>query len=91
MRKHFVQELEAVRENLIEMGENTVALLGEANRAVAGANGETAKHAHELEEQTDRQHRLIHDQCLNLITLQAPVARDAGWSRASWTRSSIWS
>ncbi len=27
--------------------------------------------------QTDHQHSLIHDQCLNLITLQAPVARDA--------------
>ena len=33
--------------------------------------------ASELEAQTDHQHRLIHDQCLNLITLQAPVVRDA--------------
>ena len=31
----------------------------------------------ELEAKTDHQHRLIHDQCLNLITLQAPVASDA--------------
>ncbi len=30
-----------------------------------------------MESQTDHQHRVIHDQCLNLITLQAPVARDA--------------
>jgi phosphate transport system protein len=77
MRQHFVQELEAVRQNLIEMGENTVALLAEANRAIAGANGDTAEHASELEAKTDHQHRLIHDQCLSLITLQAPVARDA--------------
>ena len=33
--------------------------------------------ARELEAETDHQHRLIHDQCLDLITLQAPVARDA--------------
>ncbi|MGP0075439.1 MAG: phosphate signaling complex PhoU family protein [Bryobacteraceae bacterium] len=77
MRKHFLEELEEVRQNLIEMGENTIALLGEANRAIAGANGDTAEHASELEAQTDHQHRLIHDQCLSLITLQAPVARDA--------------
>ena len=38
--------------------------------------GPSAK-ASELEAQTDHQHRLIHDQCLNIITLQAPVARDA--------------
>jgi len=77
MRKHFVEELEAVRQNLIDMGENTIALLAEANRAIAGANGDTAEHASELEAQTDHQHRMIHDQCLSLITLQAPVARDA--------------
>jgi phosphate transport system protein len=77
MRRHFVEELEAVRQNLIEMGENTIALMAESNRAIAGANGGTAEHASELEAQTDHQHRLIHDQCLSLITLQAPVARDA--------------
>jgi len=77
MRTRFVEQLEAVRQNLIEMGENTIELLGESNRAMSGANGDTAEHASELEAQTDHQHRLIHDQCLNLITLQAPVARDA--------------
>jgi phosphate transport system protein len=30
-----------------------------------------------LEARTDHQLRMIHDQCLSLITLQAPVARDA--------------
>jgi phosphate transport system protein len=77
MRRHFVEELEAVRQNLIEMGDTTIELMAEANRAIVGANGDTAEHASELEAQTDHQHRLIHDQCLSLITLQAPVARDA--------------
>jgi phosphate transport system protein len=77
MRTHVTQELETLRQNLIEMGETTRTLLAEANGAVVGAGPEAANRARELEAKTDQQHRLIHDQCLSLITLQAPVARDA--------------
>ncbi len=77
LRTHYVSELESVRRNLVEMGETTIALLGEAVRAVAEPSAELAERASELEAQTDHQHRMIHDQCLNLITLQAPVASDA--------------
>jgi len=77
MRTRYVTELESVRQNLIEMGATTLELLGEALRAVVNPNPESAAKASELESQTDHQHRVIHDQCLNLITLQAPVARDA--------------
>lgn len=75
-RQHYVNELESVRRNLIRMGDTTVALLSEAIRAIAGS-ADSAARASELEAQTDHQHRLIHDQCFSLITLQAPVARDA--------------
>jgi phosphate transport system protein len=77
MRAHYVRELESVRQNLVEMGETTLALLAEALSAVADPSPGAAARASELEAQTDHQHRLIHDQCLSLITLQAPVARDA--------------
>jgi phosphate transport system protein len=77
MRTRYAGELESVRQNLIAMGETTIALLGEGLRAVADPSPECAEKASELEARTDHQHRLIHDQCLNLITLQAPVARDA--------------
>ena len=77
MRAHYAGELEAVRQNLIAMGETTRALLAEGLRAVLDPNAGCAEKASELEAQTDHQHRLIHDQCLNLITLQSPVARDA--------------
>src|SRR5271157_1857207 len=76
-RTHYVSELESVRQNLIEMGETTISLLAEATGAVVNPNSASSARASELEAQTDHQHRLIHDQCLNLITLQAPVARDA--------------
>jgi phosphate transport system protein len=70
-------ELEAVRKNLIRMGETTVSLLSEALRAISEPGPASLERASELESQTDHQHRLIHDQCLSLITRQAPVARDA--------------
>jgi phosphate transport system protein len=77
MRTHYVQELESVRENLIQMGETTVSLLTEAIGSIANPTSGVSGRAAELEELTDRQHHLIHDQCLDIITLQAPVARDA--------------
>jgi phosphate transport system protein len=77
MRTQYVMELESVRQNLIRMGETTGALLGEALRAAVEPNPAALERASELESQTDHQHRLIHDQCLGLITRQAPVARDA--------------
>jgi phosphate transport system protein len=76
-RTHYVSELESVRQNLIAMGETTMDLLTEALRSVVDPNPATSARVSELESQTDHQHRIIHDQCLNLITLQAPVARDA--------------
>jgi len=75
-RQHYVNELESVRRNLVGMGDTTIALLTEAIRTISG-NANSAARASELEAQTDHQHRLIHDQCFSLITLQAPVARDA--------------
>jgi len=59
------------------MGETTIALLAEALSTVGDPRPGPSSRASELEARTDHQHRLIHDQCLNLITLQAPVARDA--------------
>lgn len=78
MRTHYVEELESVRENLTRMGDATILLLEQAISTVADPNTEPSERASELESRTDHYHRLIHDQCLNLITLlQAPVARDA--------------
>jgi len=75
-RTHLVQELESVRQSLIQMGETTLALLTEAILTVSGGDSGSAERASELEAKTDHQHRVIHDQCLRLIALQAPVARD---------------
>jgi phosphate transport system protein len=76
-RTLYMQELESVRQNLIQMGETTIALLTEATQAISGRNSDSAGRASELESNTDHRMRTIHDRCLSLITLQAPVARDA--------------
>ena len=76
-RARYSGELAAVRENLIAMGDTTISLLGESLRSISEPNPEFAATAAEMEALTDQQHRAIHDQCLSLITLQAPVARDA--------------
>jgi len=76
-RTQHLQELESVRQNLIQMGETTLALLTEAIRAVSGTEAGPAERASELEAKTDHQKRTIHDQCLSVIALQAPVSRDA--------------
>src|ERR1700693_2920370 len=77
MRTHYVEELESVRQDLVRMGETTLPLLTEALRAVADPRPGPSAKASELEAQTDHQHRVIHDRCLDIITLQSPVARDA--------------
>ena len=35
MRRHYIEELEAVRQDLVEMGQTTISLLDEVSRAVA--------------------------------------------------------
>jgi phosphate transport system protein len=77
LRIQYDRELESVRQSLVQMGETSLSLLAEALSALADPRPGPAARASELEAQTDHQHRLIHDQCLSLITLQAPVARDA--------------
>jgi len=77
IRTNYINELEAVRKNLVEMGETTILLFSEALNALADANPPSSARASELEARTDHQHRLIHDHCLKLITLQQPVASDA--------------
>ena len=76
-RAHYDEELESIRRNLIQMGETTESLLQEALSAVVEAQPPSLAKASELEAQTDHHHRVIHDQCLTLITRRAPVARDA--------------
>ena len=76
-RTHYLAELESVRRNFVEMSETVLTLFDDAVMTVLEPNPDSLAKASELEAETDHRHRLVHDQCLDLITLQAPVARDA--------------
>jgi phosphate transport system protein len=76
-RTLYFADLESLRRDLIDMGETTMMLFDEAVLALTEPSTKPTLRAGELEAKTDDQHRMIHDRCLNLITLQAPVARDA--------------
>jgi len=76
-RLHYQDELDSVRRHLIEMGDGTITLYTEVLSAIGKADRASAERAQELETKNDEQNRTIREECLNLITLQAPVARDA--------------
>jgi phosphate transport system protein len=76
-RTHYLAELDLVRKNVIEMGETALALFHEAVGRLSEPNTDHLAKASQLEAKTEHQHRLIHDQCLDVITLPAPVVRDA--------------
>lgn len=77
LRTHYVNELAAIRQSLVQMGETTLELVAEALKVLSDSPRASSARASDLEKQTDDQYRTIRNQCLNLITLQAPVAGDA--------------
>jgi phosphate transport system protein len=77
MRSHFAEELESVRRNMLLMGDLTLESVSYALKCVVKTEGATYEEASELEFRIDDLNRSIHNECLNILTLQAPVARDA--------------
>jgi len=88
---HYLEELEWVRRNLVEMGETTLALFDDAVGMISEPNSDRTAKASELEAKTDHQHRLIRDQCLNVITLRHRWRGTPGLLPGRSTQSSIWS
>jgi phosphate transport system protein len=76
-RIHYQDELELVRQHLIQMGETTIDVYSEALGGIGKCDRESSERAQDLETKTDHQNRMIHEECLSLITLRSPVARDA--------------
>jgi phosphate transport system protein len=77
LRQRFVSELEDARKELIRMGEMVEAALGGAVSGLLESSRGGAQAARELEPQIDAMHRSIHQKCLELVVLEAPVATDA--------------
>ena len=77
MRAHFVEELQAVHQNMISMGELTLKSVAHAINCLTKAEGATYEQATELESKIDESSRSVHDQALKILILQSPVAGDA--------------
>jgi phosphate transport system protein len=77
MRHHFIEELEALRNNFLSMGDLTLESVANAIKCIRKMDGTTFDHAKQIEARINASNRLVYDQALRILTLQAPVASDA--------------
>lgn len=76
MRKEYFEQLESVREELVEMTELVRQAMALATQALLEANIELADQVIESDKEIDSLNADVEDRALELITLQAPVATD---------------
>ncbi|MFZ1362657.1 MAG: phosphate signaling complex protein PhoU [Candidatus Nanopelagicales bacterium] len=76
MRKEYFQELESLRDQLVDMTELVRKAMSSATQALLEANIELADQVIENDTAIDSLNADVEDRALELITLQAPVATD---------------
>ena len=76
MQRHFVQEIEGLKTNLIKMGSFAEQAIAEAIRALLEGKKELAQRVIEQDKQIDLFEILIDDAVFDLLALQQPVASD---------------
>ena len=76
-RAHFVEELEAIHQSMLSMGELTLRSIGSALKCLTNTGGATFEEVTALESEIDEANTIIHDRALKILILQSPVAGDA--------------
>lgn len=76
MRNRFDRQLSTLNDELIEMGSMIEKSIETAIKALVNQDVDLARHAIEVDEEIDRQERIIEDLCLKLLLQQQPVAKD---------------
>jgi len=76
MQRHFVQELEAVKTNLIKMGSFAEEAIAQSIRALQERNAELAREIIAQDERINAMEIAIDDAIVDLLALQQPVASD---------------
>jgi|SRR5579884_470390 len=76
MRLHFEQDLERVSQQLLEMGFQADTMLDQAVRALSEQNAALAEQVIASDDAIDELDLLIEAECMRLIALQQPAARD---------------
>jgi len=76
MERHFVQEIENLKTNLIKMGSSAEQSIAEAIRALLERKKDIAQRVIDQDKQIDLFEILIDDAVVDLLALQQPVASD---------------
>ncbi len=75
-RMHFVEELESLRRQLLEMGSAVDSMVEQAVLALTQQDTALAEVVIQRDDEVDRQDMEIEAECMRLIALQQPLARD---------------
>jgi phosphate transport system protein len=76
MQRHFVQELENLKTNIIKMGSFAEVAIAESIRALLERRKDIAQQVLQQDVQINSYEILIDDQVVDLLALQQPVAAD---------------
>lgn len=76
MVKYFEEELENLKEKILQMGSLAEIMIQKSVKALADRNEEMAMEIFELEKQIDKMCIDIDDRCLKLLALHQPMAKD---------------
>jgi phosphate transport system protein len=76
MQRHFVQELEALKENLIRMGSLTEQAIHDSIKALLDRNAELAQRVMQNEDRINQYELEIDTAVVDILALQQPVASD---------------
>ncbi len=76
MQRHFLQELEALKTNLIKMGSFAEQAIADSIRALLERRKEVAQQVLSQDQQINSYEILIDDAVVDLLALQQPVATD---------------
>lgn len=76
MRNRFDRELDALNNELIEMGSMIEEAIGYANEALVSKDVPLAQKAIDYDQEIDEKERVIERHCLRLLLQQQPVATD---------------
>ena len=76
VERHFEQELEALKEQLLLMGGRSEAIVAKSIEALRRRDAALAREVFDDDRVIDRQELDIEERCLRLLALQQPLARD---------------
>jgi len=76
VERHFEQDLEALKEQLLRMGGRAEAIVGKSIEALRRRDPDLARQVFDDDHAIDRMEIDIEERCLRLLALQQPMARD---------------